>query len=179
MELLGGGLQKIRDHRDALRLPGRIPARRQVAGRPRRAAVDRRLVEHVVVEPDQFAVATFGKPRPALFGDRLPVGVGLFLVGAAGADVALDLRPMARGRHQHHRRIGHLRASWASDIGPMPSRAAANSQVEERRIEGCRILRLSDRFSPPVAEWIARFRFSMTSLARSTKDRSPPPLQVC
>jgi hypothetical protein len=30
----------------------------------------------------------------------------------------------------------------------MPSNAAANSQVEERRIEGCRILRLSGIFSP-------------------------------
>ena len=60
-ELLGGRLEKIGHHRNVgLARLGRVGIGCGRIDRPRRPLVDRRLGQHVVVEPDRLVVATLG-----------------------------------------------------------------------------------------------------------------------
>ncbi len=88
--------EELGDCRKRRRRPLETGAR-HVTRRARRPAVDRRLLQHVVAEDDRLAVPAFGDAHAALFGDRLPVHLGLVVKGDAGLDIGFD-RVDCRGR---------------------------------------------------------------------------------
>jgi hypothetical protein len=84
--VIGSCLEKIRDDRD--RRTWRLGLGLWVRiGWLRRAGIDRRLRQHIVVEPDCLIVATLGESVSALLRDLIPIGARLRLVGVARAGV--------------------------------------------------------------------------------------------
>ena len=99
--VIGGGFQEIGDDRDrrARRLGG---IGLVLILRARRAAIDRRLRQHIVVDADRLAVAALGETGAALVRDRIPIGARLRLIGVARAGIGREPRLIARAR----RRLG-------------------------------------------------------------------------
>src|SRR5262245_16854067 len=83
----GGGVEEVgrdRDRRAARRLGGVTRRGRGVGiDRARRAAVERRLCQHVIVQDDWLVGAAFGNPHAALLGNLVPIGGCLVIEGAA------------------------------------------------------------------------------------------------
>jgi hypothetical protein len=74
LEFVLGRRQKNGDDRHVDRMRRRFRLDR--IARPRRPGIDRRLLEHVVVDCERFSVRALGVAQLPLRGDRAPVGVG-------------------------------------------------------------------------------------------------------
>ena len=111
LELALGGCEKVGHHRHVRRGRRRLFLRLRRIARFRRAAIDRRLRQHIIVERDLFTARAFRRPQMPLCGNRAPIRLG------RGRVARLDLQIFGqsaaildhRGRKRRRR---HCRCGW-------------------------------------------------------------------
>ena len=115
--LLGGGLQKIGDHRDR-RSFARLRAGRQRIDRPRRPGIARRLGEHVIGERDRHMVAALGVAQAALLDHCVPIDLGFGVIGLPGVEILRELGlVVGEDRARNALRAGRRRRQQAGGEG--------------------------------------------------------------
>jgi len=115
--------EEIGDHRDRRRLARFRSGRRIGIDRARRAGIDRRLLQHVVLEQDGFVAAALGVADAALVAHRVPVGRGGGLVGPARRFIGRELGLVVAGHSD-------------GGAGRQPAGAGRQRQRERRQQNG-------------------------------------------
>ncbi len=109
LEMLRGGLDEIRRHRNVFRRTRSLVRLRFGfrIHRPLRASVDRRLLQHIIIGGDLDAVPSLGIADLALFAHRTPIGGGIFFERSAGLLVVFQTALVLRhcGRREQLRQL--------------------------------------------------------------------------
>ncbi|MGY4166657.1 hypothetical protein ACVIM8_000730 [Bradyrhizobium sp. USDA 4529] len=105
--------------------------------RPLRTLIDRRLLQHVIVQRDLHAVAPLGIAAAPLLGDRVPIGARVLLEGGARLLIFLQLAAILHDRLRRclRHRIGDGRRQRVGLAGKNGRRAGGERERDKSRAQ--------------------------------------------